>query len=134
MSSYALAISRPVSRDVLPAPSVALRRVCPAGEPAAASPGLRWRFVLIQAGFAFLLSTLVRIILVNSFGPSPGIGWREGFALFAKGAHADLAVTLGIWCPLALWLAVVPGKWLDARWNRRLLQAASWVCWALLIF
>lgn len=54
--------------------------------------------------------------------------------LFARGAHADLAVTLGIWLPLALWLAAVPDRWLAARWHRRFVQISSWLCWALLIF
>ncbi len=76
----------------------------------------------------------MRIVLVSCFGPTPGIGWAEGGELFTKGAHADLAVTLGVWAPLAIWLALVPEPWLAARWHRRLLQAASWLCWALLIF
>jgi phosphoglycerol transferase MdoB-like AlkP superfamily enzyme len=95
---------------------------------------LRWRFALIQGAFAFALSTLVRIILVSCFGPTPGIGWSEGVMLFLKGAHADLAVALGLWTPLAIWLALVPEGWLAARWHRRTVQTVSWLCWALLIF
>ena len=95
---------------------------------------LRWRFVLIQAALALALTTVVRVILVHSFGPMSGISAGETFLIFAKGAHADLAIALAVWTPLALWLTFVPDRWLAARWHRRLLQATCWIWWGLLIF
>lgn len=95
---------------------------------------LRWRFVLIQAALTFALSAVVRIVLVHSFGPMSGMSTGELFTLFAKGAHADLAVTLVVWTPLALWLSVAPDRWIAARWHRRLLPVFCGICWALLIF
>lgn len=110
-----------------PTPSISPDRSVPASV-------LRWRFVLIQAALAFALSTVVRAILVHSFGPMSGITVGERLQLFLKGAHADLAAALAVWTPLALWLALVPDRWLAARWHRRLLQGVCGLWWVLLIF
>ncbi len=93
-----------------------------------------FRFALINAGLTFALSTLVRIVLVALFGPVPHIPANEVWHLFFTGAHADLTVALAVWIPLALWLALAPGRWLSAVWPRRLVLAGTWLCWVLLIF
>lgn len=93
-----------------------------------------WRFAAFHAAATVLLATIVRTILFNRFSNPSATGWPEVIRMYAFGALTDLAVALILWAPLMAWLAIVPQKWISARWNRMLVLCGTWIGWVVLIF
>jgi len=98
----------------------------------------RWRswFGLTAFNVCCLLAGFsgLRLALFWRFKPESGVGGFDVFKTFLIGFHLDLFVALTLTLPLAVWLALIPGKWCGARWHGRLINFGLVVFWAALLF
>lgn len=83
----------------------------------------RHGFVLAVAGVLLAISTLTRLVLGLALVAGPGVGVGAFLAAFAVGFVFDLAAALGLTLPLAIYLTLVPERWIARRWQRGLLTA-----------
>jgi phosphoglycerol transferase MdoB-like AlkP superfamily enzyme len=102
-----------------------------ANAPRAAS---RLRFVLVQAVLWMVLSVILRVILTHSFAWHLPMNFGETLRFHAHGLLADTMIATWIFLPMALWITVMPERWVAARWHRAVLLAYAWLWWALALF
>lgn len=94
----------------------------------------RLGFVVVQALFFLALASTLRAVLWERFGPEAAQTGRVIARVFAVGFHFDLVVASALFAPLALWMSLVPARWLAARWHRFTLWGACAAGWFLICF
>ena len=77
-----------------------------------------------------LVASVTRVVLALGVD---GLAASDWLRLLATGFGYDAVALLYAAAPLALWLAVIPARWLDARWHRVLLAAVAWAALAALL-
>ena len=90
---------------------------------------------MVALGAASLLvGALLRVALWWQYGIADGVAGVELPSILFRGLLNDFVVTLYAFTPLALYLALIPGRWLDSRVNRALILAGSWVTLFAMVF
>jgi hypothetical protein len=90
---------------------------------------------LVALGAASLLvGALLRVALWWQFGIADGVAGVELPSILVRGLLNDFVVTLYAFAPLALYLALIPERWLDSRVNRALILAGSWITLFAMVF
>src|SRR5215218_3777134 len=91
-------------------------------------------YVAAQGILFVLLSCLLRSLLFIRFGIESGAPPVMATArIFLLGLMLDAAVAACLFLPLAVWLCLVPPKWLVRAWHLRLLYAATWFTWVAIL-
>jgi hypothetical protein len=106
------------------------------GRAATVQPGVTHRFrPLVALGAASLLvGALLRVALWWQYGIDDGVTGVQMPSILARGLLNDFVVTLYAFAPFALYLAIIPERWLDSRANRLLIMAGSWITLFAMVF
>ena len=106
------------------------------GRPAAVQPGVTHRFrPLIALGAASLLvGALLRVALWWQYGIDDGVTGAQMPSILVRGLLNDFVVALYAFTPFALYLALIPERWLGSRVNRLLILAGSWITLFAMVF
>lgn len=106
------------------------------GRAASVLPGVTHRFrPLIALGAASLLvGALLRVTLWWQYGIGDGVTGAEMPSILFRGLLNDFVVTLYAFAPFALYLALIPERWLDTRVNHILILAGSWITLFAMVF
>lgn len=104
--------------------------------PGAVQPAMTHRFrPLIALGAASLLvGGVLRATLWWQFGLADGVAASELPSVLLRGLLNDTVVTLYAFTPFALYLALVPSRWMRSRANRILISVGSWITLFALVF
>ena len=66
------------------------------------------------------ISTVTRLALIAVSMISGLVAWVDVPAVLAVGAVYDLVTALALFAPFALYLALIPRRWYNSRWQRKL--------------
>ena len=86
----------------------------------------RLRPVLVLGGWYLLAGLALRVVLWAAFGRDAGVGAGQLGWIVPAGLVADAVESLYLLAPLALFLLLAPGRWLDSRGLRRAILVAAW--------
>ena len=94
----------------------------------------RYRLVLTLAAACVAVGAVLRIVLWWRFGLPAGVsGWTLP-AILTGGLLNDLAVSIYLLAPLALYTALLSDRWYYSRPNQWLLAAGSWLTLSFIAF
>lgn len=94
----------------------------------------RFRPLIALGAASLLVGAVLRATLWWQFGVADGVGVSELPSVLARGLLNDLVVTLYAFTPFALYLALVPARWMRSRANRVLISAGSWITLFAMVF
>lgn len=94
----------------------------------------RFRPLIALGAASLLVGAVLRATLWWQFGVADGVGVAELPSVLARGVLNDLVVTLYAFTPFALYLALVPARWMHTRANRLLISVGSWVTLFAMVF
>jgi phosphoglycerol transferase MdoB-like AlkP superfamily enzyme len=94
----------------------------------------RFRPLVALGAASLLVGAVLRATLWWQFGVADGVAPTELPSVLFRGLLNDLVVTLYAFTPFALYLALIPARWMRSRAHRILVSAGSWVTLFALVF
>ena len=94
----------------------------------------RFRPLIALGAASLLVGAVLRATLWWQFGVADGVGASELPSVLVRGLLNDLVVTLYAFTPFALYLALIPARWMRSRANRILISAGSWITLFAMVF
>lgn len=94
----------------------------------------RFRPLVAVAAAGLLVEAVLRATLWWQFGIADGVALSALPSVLARGLLNDLVVTLYIFTPFALYLALVPECWIRSRTNRVLISVGGWITLFAMVF
>jgi len=94
----------------------------------------RFRPLVALGAASLLVGAVLRATLWWQFGIADGVAAAELPSILVRGLLNDLVVTLYAFTPFALYLALIPARWMRSRANRILVSVGSWITLFALVF
>jgi hypothetical protein len=94
----------------------------------------RYRPLVALAAAGLFVGAVLRVTLWWQFGVADGVPGRELPSILLRGLANDAVVMLYALTPLALYLGLLPGRWLRSRAHRWLVGAACWTTLFAMVF
>ena len=94
----------------------------------------RFRPLVALGAASLLVGGLLRVALWWQYGMADGVAGVELPSILLRGLLNDFVVTLYAFTPFALYLALIPERWLNSRVNRTLIMAGGWITLFAMVF